>query len=340
MIKASLISNSKNYLNNRIFIKNENQIFFNLLKKKFSNNNIDLSTEDINDPNESRINIYFDIPKQTFSNNSFKILIALESLAVIPENASKKLLSNFDLVFTWNKDLIDFEKIFFLNYSSDLSFIVPGKDFDNRKLICNISSNKFSNHKNELYTQRSFILRKLNDYGVDIYLYGFDWDTIPNNSTIFKVYLRVMKNKYLNKIFRTCIKVLPQSFFYKFKFYEGPTAQKIFTMGDYKFALCFENVYNKNGYVSEKITDCLLSYTIPIYLGYASIFELIPKNIYVDYRRFNNIKHLIEFIKNFSEEDYFEFKRNVDLFLGSSSSKIFNTNHNVDEFIQKFNSKF
>ena len=123
MPKASLISNSKNYLNNRIFIKNENQIFFNLLKKKFNNYNIDLSTEDINEPNDSQINIYFDIPKQTFSNNSFKILIALESLAVIPKNANKKLLSNFDLVFTWNKDLIDFEKIFFLNYSSDL--IIP-----------------------------------------------------------------------------------------------------------------------------------------------------------------------------------------------------------------------
>jgi len=116
ILKASLISNSKNYLKNQIFLENENQIFFALLKKKLKKINIDLSTEDINKPNDSEINIYFDIPYVKYNNDSFKIFYAIESSAVLPKNYEYKNYSKFDLVFTWNEKIIDNKKVFKINY--------------------------------------------------------------------------------------------------------------------------------------------------------------------------------------------------------------------------------
>jgi alpha(1,3/1,4) fucosyltransferase len=340
ILKASLISNSKSYLRNRIFLENENQIFFALLKNKLKKINIDLSTEDINNPNNSEINFYFDVPYVKYKNDSFKIFYAIESPAVLPKNYEYENYSKFDIVFTWNEKIIDNKKVFKINYSSDLSYRINGKVFEERALICNISSNKFSINKKELYTKRSILIKDLNNHENDFHLYGNGWDMIPKNKRLFEASLVFMKNKYLNKFYRLISKFLPKSFFLNFNNYKGLTHQKIKTSSNYKFALCFENIINKNGYISEKITDCFLSYTIPIYLGYNNVSELIPKQLYIDFRSFSSSNELIEFINQFSKKEYLEFKKNVDKFLKSSESNIFDVNYNVNKLIEIFQHQY
>ncbi len=48
--------------------------------------------------------------------------------------------------------------------------------------------------------------------------------------------------------------------------YRGGTSDKLATLGRYRFALAFENA-RFDGYVSEKLFDCLYAGTIPVYLG-------------------------------------------------------------------------
>ena len=50
---------------------------------------------------------------------------------------------------------------------------------------------------------------------------------------------------------------------------------------EYRYSLCFENSHIDN-YFSEKFTDCLLSWTIPIYWGCTNIGKYFPKDCYYE----------------------------------------------------------
>jgi hypothetical protein len=55
---------------------------------------------------------------------------------------------------------------------------------------------------------------------------------------------------------------------------------KLETIRDYRFALCFENC-RWPGYITEKIIDCFVAGTIPIYLGAPDIAEYIPEEFFI-----------------------------------------------------------
>jgi len=50
---------------------------------------------------------------------------------------------------------------------------------------------------------------------------------------------------------------------------------------DYKYSLCFENTKRKN-YFTEKFTDCILCWTVPIYWGCSNIGDFFPKDSYYE----------------------------------------------------------
>ena len=50
---------------------------------------------------------------------------------------------------------------------------------------------------------------------------------------------------------------------------------------DYNYSLCFENSHIDN-YFSEKFTDCILSWTIPIYWGCTNLDKYFPKDSYYE----------------------------------------------------------
>lgn len=59
----------------------------------------------------------------------------------------------------------------------------------------------------------------------------------------------------------------------------GQNTTKYDGLKNYKYSLCFENSSEKN-YFSEKFTDCILSWTIPIYFGCTNIEEYFPEDSY------------------------------------------------------------
>lgn len=73
----------------------------------------------------------------------------------------------------------------------------------------------------------------------------------------------------------------------------------------YNFNLCFENtVYPK--YITEKIWDSIENYCLPIYYGgqKSSIYEVFPKDSFIDYADFKNPIELFEYIRNVDEKEY------------------------------------
>ncbi len=55
----------------------------------------------------------------------------------------------------------------------------------------------------------------------------------------------------------------------------------------YKFIICFENSYS-DGYITEKIFNCLFAKTIPLYKGSKKIGDNINKNCFIDINDFSN----------------------------------------------------
>lgn len=82
--------------------------------------------------------------------------------------------------------------------------------------------------------------------------------------------------------------------------YENVVNSKFESFHKYMFSLCIENTIHK-GYFTEKITDCIMHKTIPIYWGCPDINE------YYDARgiiTFTNVDEVINIINNLTEKDY------------------------------------
>jgi hypothetical protein len=56
-----------------------------------------------------------------------------------------------------------------------------------------------------------------------------------------------------------------------------------------------------NGYITEKIFDCLYAGTIPLYLGAKDVSELLPENIFIDCRKFSSLTEMHHAIIEMSE---------------------------------------
>src|ERR1035437_3696472 len=66
---------------------------------------------------------------------------------------------------------------------------------------------------------------------------------------------------------------------------------------NYQYGLCFENTIFP-GYITEKIFDCILCGTIPIYFGAPDISEFIPPAVFIDFKKFSSFKELEHYLTN------------------------------------------
>ena len=103
-------------------------------------------------------------------------------------------------------------------------------------------------------------------------------------------------------------------------------------MKEYKFALCFENSKNYNGWITEKIFHCFFSGCIPIYYGAKNITNIIPSNCFVDYRKFKSKKDLILFLQNIDDKEFKNYIKNISKFLSSAK---FNNHFNIQIFTKR-----
>ena len=127
-------------------------------------------------------------------------------------------------------------------------------------------------------------------------LYGAGWDN-----------QKIIPNKY-NKIFN----IINKS-------WRGRVESKYDIIKNYQFGLCIENM-EMNGYITEKIFDCLAAGVIPIYLGAPDICNFVPKECFIDLRKLiTNDTPLANYLKNMSESDKKNMQNHGKLFLQSEN---------------------
>lgn len=153
--------------------------------------------------------------------------------------------------------------------------------------------------RNELYSKRIEAMAGLAPLGI-VDLYGRGWAKWWSRASMWLPY---WKNR------KTLMSI-----------YKGACDSKYEVLSQYKFSLCFENMAMK-GYVTEKIFDCLYAGTVPLYLGAPDIEDLIPKDVYIDCRRFGSWVKMQEFLVRMTDLEFEAMRKAGRAFLCGSQGK-------------------
>ena len=151
--------------------------------------------------------------------------------------------------------------------------------FEAKKLLVSITSGKFTSFKGSLYGERIKAIKHFQASLPEQFdMFGQGW----KRNTLFPG-------------------ISPHKLF---PCYKGTVSSKHETMRKYKFSLCYENSNNVYGYVSEKIFDSMRAGCVPIYLGAPDIEKYVPKACFVDRREFASDREVEQFILGMSKETY------------------------------------
>ena len=134
-----------------------------------------------------------------------------------------------------------------------------------RVVVINGSHNPRSKVR-EQYSLRIGAMAELSRFGI-VDLYGMGWGRWWSRNALWLPY-------WLNR--RALMSI-----------YKGKCASKFEVMQNYEFCLCFENM-SMDGYITEKIFDCLYAGTIPLYLGAPDILDYIPGEVFIDCRKYSS----------------------------------------------------
>jgi len=297
------------YKQNKFFeVDNGDNIFFGF-KDKLKKLGITINTIDVIVKDKVDRIVFCDMPffweigyiVKLLLNKDKSILFCLESPVINPLSHRRFFYRFFSLVYTWNDRLVDnirVRKFYSPVLNSNLNF--RKISFGKKKLLCVINSNIstpyplrwLSPYKKVLYEER---LKAINFFEKEIPsefdLYGRGWDKSKKFSLKEKLFGHKFYLSYRGSVPRNL-------------------NAKLDILSKYKFNLCFENCI-ADGYISEKILDCFKAHTIPIYLGAPNIGKYVPKNCFIDFRKFRDFSELINFLKGMNEETYSSYVNNA-----------------------------
>jgi len=111
--------------------------------------------------------------------------------------------------------------------------------------------------------------------------------------------------------------------------YRGASSSKLETTSQYTFMLCFENVVLK-GWVTEKIFDCLVTGTIPIYWGATDVDTFVPADCFIDMRHFEGYGELRSYLKSLDRKSIECYRENGRAYLSSPQFRPFTKQAFVD----------
>lgn len=294
MVEVTVFAKLKNFLRKHDIIANTYDIKTKILPYKY---------------------IHFDLPYPMLSNLHIwlkillyrrkNVLICFEPPIVNPFDYMKIFYPLFTKIYTWNDDLVDKKKIFkILSFQSSLGWNTPLKKFNEKKFLILINSNKGSflpfkilnQFGKELYSQRikaiEFFEKKIPD---EFFLYGRGWN-------------KPKKYNLMELIFGSK----------KFATYKGEVDNKWELLSNFKFCLCFENMGNINGYITEKMFDCFKAKCVPIYWGAPNIEKYVPKGCFIDFRDFGyNYDKLLNFLNSIDKIRYNQYIKNIEKLLSN-----------------------
>jgi alpha(1,3/1,4) fucosyltransferase len=321
MKKIAMVT-SRYYERNRMFdlsnpkVNRDNCMYPSwLLKTKLAELGYDLSTSDINSIDESEWVFYNDMPERLprESDRAKSILFAWESPLIRPDNFDPKKQARFKTIFTYDDRLVDGERFLKLFYTQAFPSAL---DFSAKpipeKMIAVIAGNKSSDNPLELYSERVKAVRWFEaEHPGELDLYGFGW-----NEYQFKGPKPIRALNRLSFLKRAFAQELFPSF-------RGKAANKFAVYSRYRFALCYENIRETPGYITEKIIDALCAGCVPIYWGAPNVAEYIPSECFIDKRDFSSFSDLYSFLKGMPELRYRQYLTAISRFFSGEKVRPF-----------------
>jgi hypothetical protein len=218
-----------------------------------------------------------------------KLIIFLWEPPVIFKDIYKKsFFERFKRVYTWNDDLVDNKKFFKFYYPVLKPMQKDLPPFEERKLLTQLSTNRKSKHSKQLYTERETAIKFFEDKPEGTFdFYGHAWE----------------KKGYKN--------------------YRGTPPDKFATLKNYRFSICYENMRDVKGYITEKIFDSFSAGNVPIYWGASNVTDYIPKNCFIDRRDFADLSELYDYIRNMDKATFETYLENIQAYLQSDKAKLF-----------------
>jgi len=307
------------YRNNNLFKRNDPAYdrddclycFFRL-REKLRDAGIELNTSDLTDVSDAEIVIFNDMPRELpekLPGQKF-YLLALESIAIHPANFDVARYDRFDKVFTWYDSIVDHKKVVKVNYAFlfKTEFDLTGSN--KKKLLCLMANNKRSSHPNELYTARKKAIAWFETHHPEEFdLFGQGWDQLFAGTKLAGVIRRLGLKRFFKHNPHVC--------------YRGMAKEKLPVVSTYRFSICFENVRDIPGYITEKIFDCFFAGCVPVYLGANNVTDYIPQDCFIDMRQFKDFAALYQHLSTMSKDDYLGYLLRIKRFLTTEASHPF-----------------
>jgi hypothetical protein len=293
----------------------KNDILFNVeqkdvyveLAKELRSDGHDVHTLDVYQQNgvDPDVCLFLDVPRSDTGKiinqkRTVAAVVIREGKVILPVNYSGTRLPEFRKIITWDADLLRRSNAAYFPSARYIreDRVLPVK-FEDRKFCCNISRKLTSTEVGELYSERLRAIKWFeSNYPDQFDLYGYGWD-----QGIVKLF---GKSLYKSNLF-----------FEHRPSYKGSLEEKYATLSKYKFSICFENTSNMRNYISEKIFDCFLAQTIPIYYGATNVQDLIPTECFIDFRKFASYEELYFFINGMSKKKFLTYLDAINNYIDS-----------------------
>jgi len=203
---------------------------------------------------------------------------------------------------------------------------------DDRKFLIMINMNKLPRvYWRELFTERVRAVEFFERYG-EIDLYGVGWNDPPMR--VGRTWVPWTIRSLLNGAQRRWDRIRPDPMLRAARrVYRGRLETKNDTLAGYRFALCFENTILK-GWLTEKVFECFLVGTVPIYWGATDVHELIPPDCYIDMRHFSGYEDLRAFLKSLPPDSIRAYRENARDFIRSPGFRPFSKEAFVELFLR------
>lgn len=312
---------------------------------------VELHTADVNQHNlvEPDFSLYVESVDFVPCPAKKNYLILYETPLTVPRNADYYYLNQFDSIFTWSKQLlkgglqdkngnsIASNRFFQIKHPNpipkDCREVFHSPVFDERvDFACLIGSNRYANlfDERELYSERVKAIKWFEEYApCDFKLYGNGWK-VPQKRLGQLGKLRYRMEKIIPWIAGRPV----------FPSYQGQVNTKYEVLSRTKFCICFENARDIDGYVTEKIFDCLFAGCIPIYWGDANIGQSIPSACFIDFRQFQSYHDLYRYLTTITSEQFFRYQEAARNFLKSAQFTPFSSQSFAGEIIHKITEDF
>lgn len=295
-----------------------------MLKEAFDRNSIQINTSDLADGHPISFELHQDVQHVSVTVDSY--LLLFETRFIKPDNGDHTQFERYRKIFTWDDRLVDGDRFIKINFPNKLH--IHGVDgFSARsQFCCLISSNRALSKQDDrdLYIERVAAIRWFEKNApANFDLYGIDWNfPAAKGGTRGRLERRLwlLLSRFTN--------------LQSFPSYRGRVDSKHDVLSNTRFSICYENVRDLPGYITEKIFDCFFAGCVPVYWGASNVEKYIPADCFIDRRQFSTMSELYAFLEAMSETEFMGYQQRISDFLSSDAAHPFGANSFAETIVK------